>query len=121
MRFIAIFNADASTLKSIDLDALGKKVSATFAAAGHDVSVEIPEGSALKKAIQKALKATDIASAVYYPQPLHLAQPLADLGYRPGDFPLSEQACRQTLAIPIYPEMSEDQIERVTGQLIAVC
>jgi len=63
--------------------------------------------------VRQALHESGIASAVYYPQALHLTQPLRGLGYQEGDFPVSEAASRETLAIPLYPEMTESQVERV--------
>jgi dTDP-4-amino-4,6-dideoxygalactose transaminase len=50
---------------------------------------------------------------VYYPQPLHLSEPLRSLGYQAGNFPQTERASRETLAIPIYPEMTVEQVEKV--------
>jgi dTDP-4-amino-4,6-dideoxygalactose transaminase len=70
-----------------------------------------------RETVQKELKEAGIASAVYYPQPLHLAQPCRDLGWRPGSLPVSEQASQETLSLPLYPEMTEEQIEEVLSAL----
>ena len=64
-------------------------------------------------AFQAALKAAGVASAVYYPIPLHLTQPGREQGYNPGDLPISEQAADHTVAIPLYPEMTPVQVDAV--------
>lgn len=64
--------------------------------------------------VQRRLKEAGIAAEVYYPQPLHLAEPCRALGYAPGRFPVAEQASRETLALPLYPEMDAGQIQRVS-------
>lgn len=67
--------------------------------------------------VELGLKERGIASGVYYPVPLHLTQPCLPLGYQAGDFPVSEQASRETLALPLYPEMSGEQLQEVVSAL----
>lgn len=67
--------------------------------------------------IQRELRDAGIASDVYYPQPLHLTEPCRTLGVQPGDFPVSERASREALSIPLYPEMTEEQLDYVIDHI----
>jgi len=67
--------------------------------------------------LQAHLKEQEIASAIYYPRPLHLQACFGDLGHKLGDFPESEHASLQTLALPIYPELGAEGVSRVAGSV----
>ena len=60
-----------------------------------------------------------IGTEVYYPVPMHLQACFSDLNYKKGDFPQAEHAALHTVALPIYPELSDDQIEYVVEKIKA--
>jgi dTDP-4-amino-4,6-dideoxygalactose transaminase len=63
--------------------------------------------------LQSYLKDCHVSTEIYYPVPLHLQQCFAYVGHREGDFPHSEAAAKETLALPIYPELTDGQAQHV--------
>jgi dTDP-4-amino-4,6-dideoxygalactose transaminase len=97
--------------------------------AGIPVALPPPDASAVwnqfvirvpadrRVALRGHLDALGIDSAVYYPIPLHLQPALAFLGHRPGDFPHAERAADESLALPIYPSLTDEALSRVAAAL----
>lgn len=70
--------------------------------------------------VKAELAARGIGTAIYYPIALHLQECFAFMGHKPGDFPQSELACKEVLALPIYPELPIEDIAHVANQLLEV-
>lgn len=63
------------------------------------------------------LKKAGVATGVYYPIPLHLQKVYKDLGYKEGDMPVAEYLSHRTFAIPVYPELTKEQVEYILSRL----
>jgi dTDP-4-amino-4,6-dideoxygalactose transaminase len=79
----------------------------------HQYVVRVPRRDELRAYLTER----GIGSEIYYPLPLHLQAALKNLGYSEGDFPESERAAREVLALPIYPELREDEQEIVVDAI----
>ena len=75
----------------------------------HQYVIRAPRRDALRE----YLASHSIGSEVYYPQPLSLQESLKFLGYTKGDFPVSERAAEEVLALPMFPELRVEELESV--------
>ena len=116
-RNAALYREEFTKLGSLDRITLPVE---PYAASGvknhhiyHQYVVRVPD----RDKVREKLTAAGIGCAVYYPIPLHLQECFASLGHSVGDFPESERAARESLALPIYPELTPDQIREVAAAL----
>jgi dTDP-4-amino-4,6-dideoxygalactose transaminase len=71
--------------------------------------------------LQQHLKEKDVGTALYYPLPLHLQECYRDLAHQQGNLPESERAAKETISIPVYPELTRQQQEYVVNQIRDFC
>ena len=79
----------------------------------HLYVVQVPERDRLFQQLRDA----GVGCGVHYKIPCHLQPPMIELGYGEGDFPVTEAACEGILSLPIYPELSEDQVRYVADRM----
>ncbi len=85
----------------------------------NQFTVRVPGGR--RDALQQLLNERKIGSAVYYPIPLHLQQCFAAWGYAPGSLPVTEQACREVLSLPIYECLTREEQDAVITAIADFC
>ena len=81
----------------------------------HQYVIRAPRRDALRDHLAKQ----GVGCNIFYPRSLHLQECFADLGYKKGQFPVSEKACEEVLALPIFPELTDAQIQRVADVVLA--
>ncbi len=85
----------------------------------HQYVVEF-ENEQIRDRVKEHLTKNGIGTALYYPLPLHLQRCFAEFGYKEGDFPISERLSKTTLALPIFPELRNDEIETIVQKISEV-
>lgn len=79
----------------------------------HQFTVRVEDRDALQGHLQR----DGIGSTVYYPHPLHLMPVFSDLGYREGSLPVAERLSREVLSLPMFPELTDDEVDQVVESL----
>ena len=121
---IKLKRLDEWTARRRELAALYREL---LAEAGVDLQADDPADECVyhlfavgvedRDAVREELAAEGVETGIHYPIPIHLQAAYASLGHRQGDFPAAERACERTLSLPIFPELTADQVERVASRL----
>jgi dTDP-4-amino-4,6-dideoxygalactose transaminase len=82
----------------------------------HQYTIRVPEN--IRKPLKDFLNGKKIPSMVYYPVPLHLQNAYGYLGYKKGDFPVTEKLCNTVLSLPMYPELNQEQLDYITSNVL---
>lgn len=85
----------------------------------NQYTIRVPDGR--RDQLQQHLQSQQIGSAVYYPVPLHRQSCFASLGYGEGSLPVSEQAAREVISLPIFPELARREQDRVIAAVASFC
>ena len=80
----------------------------------HLYVVQVPQ----RERVRRHLADAGIQTGIHYPIPLHLQPAYRYLGYQPGDFPVAEEAAKNVLSLPIFPEMTDEMVDYVAEKLI---
>ena len=99
--------ADAELMEEIEIPFVRSGARHIF----HQYVIRVRNGR--RDALREHLRARGVGTDVYYPLPLHLQECFSFLGYQEGDFPEAERAAKETLALPVYPEMTAEQQDYV--------
>lgn len=110
---------NASTYERLFTDAgLGEHVTLPTTDSGNvHVFNQYTIRARARDALMTHLKERNIGHRVYYPVPLHLQECYQPLGYQKGDLPVSERAAQEALSLPIYPELTDEQMEQVVASI----
>lgn len=104
-RVATIYNEELKDLENLQLPHEVQKL--------HHVYNQYVVRSNKRDALARALDSAGIGSAVYYPLPLHLQECFKELGYSAGDFPMSERASKEALALPVDPLLEDQQLQKI--------
>ncbi len=97
-----------------DVPGITLPVEAEFAESVYHLYVILADN---RDGLQKFLSEKGIATGLHYPLPLHLQKAYAHLGYKKGDFPVAEHAAERLLSLPMYPELTAEQIDYVCSSI----
>ena len=109
----SFYDQKLSAIPQIKIPARAERSSHIFHQ--YTIRVQATERNLLKEHLENE----GIPAMIYYPVPLHMQKAYAHLGYHEGDFPVTSMLCSEVLSLPMHSEMSDDQLEYITGCIAA--
>lgn len=82
----------------------------------HQYTIKILNGK--RQELKEYLESKKIPSMIYYPVPLHMQKAFSYLGYRNGDFPVTEKLCSEVISLPMHPDLDREQLEYITMNVL---
>jgi len=79
----------------------------------HQYTIRLDNFKLTRDELLAKLKDNNVGAAVFYPKPLHLHPHFARLGYKPGDFPVSEKLAKEVMSLPVHPGVTEDDVKKI--------
>jgi len=113
------YRAEFARQRLLDRVTLPVEVFAANGIANHHIYNQFIIRTSQRDTLRAHLTAAGIGTEIYYPLSLHEQECFRDLGHKTGDFPESERAARETLALPIFPELTEDEQRTVVEEISA--
>ncbi len=107
-RIADIYLKELQVLSGLKLPSLIKNQQSCW----HQFTVQLPTAQ-IRNNFQKHLAKADIASAIYYPKPLHLQKAYQYLGYKKGDFPVAERLSETVISLPVHPFLTDQELEKI--------
>ena len=104
----AFYDTTLSGVENIQIPVRAKNSTHVF----HQYTLKVKDGK--RDELKEYLASKGIPSMVYYPVPLHLQKAYQGWGYKAGDFPVSEQLCKEVLSLPMHTELEEEQLAFIT-------
>jgi UDP-2-acetamido-2-deoxy-ribo-hexuluronate aminotransferase len=83
----------------------------------HQYTIRILNGK--RNELKNRLDSKKIPSMIYYPVPLHLQEAYSYLGYKNGDFPVTEKLCNEVISLPMHPELDQEQLDYITTNVLS--
>ena len=100
-------------IKEINLPIITPEITDDKTHIFHQYVIRVPK----RDTLSAFLTSNGVGNAIYYPIPLHLQKALVFLNYTEGDFPITEKISKEVIALPIFPELEESELDYVIGKI----